>query len=216
MKKDFALLLQGLLLSILFVGCEPKNIDKESKSYDEKNKINIEGSKNMKGNEKVLFSFEKSGELKDWMIVNDGVMGGLSKGKISSSNSKTALFKGTVSLENYGGFTSTRTKPKSYGLDGFTGILLHVKGDGKKYQFRLRIDDKFDGISYRYEFTTKANEWITIKVPFNKCVPTFRGRILENVGPVSPEQIQQVGFLISDKQSGDFILEIDWIKAYKE
>jgi monofunctional biosynthetic peptidoglycan transglycosylase len=55
-----------------------------------------------------------------------------------------------------------------------------------------------------------------IDIPFHECVPVFRGRILEDVEPIRPEDIQQIGFLISNKQAGKFQLEIDWIKAYKK
>ncbi len=151
----------------------------------------------------------------DWLIVNDGVMGGLSKSRFSLSDSSTAVFSGNVSLENNGGFASTRTKAMQFQLDGFKGILVRVKGDGKKYQFRIRTNDRFDGISYRYHFETDIDQWQTISIPFNKCVPVFRGQILPDVKPVSPKHIQQVEFLISDKQSGEFYLEIQWIKAYK-
>ena len=115
-----------------------------------------------------------------------------------------------------GGFTSTRTAPRSYGLDGYDGILLRVKGDGKNYQFRLRTDDRFDGTSYRYEFATEVNTWMTIAIPFQEFVPVFRGRILKDVEPIDPEKIQQIGFLIANKQAEDFQLEIDWIKAFKK
>ena len=175
-----------------------------------------EGSENTIQNEKVLFDFQKSGKVNDWRIVNDGVMGGLSQSEIVLSNSNTAIFQGTVSLENNGGFSSIRTSPRFYKLDGYRGIILRLKGDGKKYQFRLRMNDSFDGISYRYQFKTDINQWIIIRVPFNECVPVFRGRILDNVEPITPKKIQQIGFLIADKQAGPFKLEIDWIKAYKK
>jgi monofunctional biosynthetic peptidoglycan transglycosylase len=175
-----------------------------------------ENSENKIQNEIVLFNFQKSDEVNDWRIVNDGVMGGLSQSEIILSDSSTAVFQGTVSLENNGGFSSTRTSPRFYNLAGYNGIMLRIKGDGKKYQFRLRMDDRFDGISYRYQFKTDINKWIIVRVPFNKCVPVFRGRVLDDVEPISPKRIQQMGFLISDKQAGSFRLEIDWIKAYKK
>ena len=175
-----------------------------------------EVSQNTIQNEKVLFNFQKSDEVNNWRIVNDGVMGGLSQSEIVLSDSSTAVFQGTISLENNGGFSSTRTNPRFYNLAGYDGIILRLKGDGKKYQFRLRMDDRFDGISYRYLFKTDINKWIIIRVLFNECVPVFRGRLLDDVEPISPERIQQVGFLISDKQAGLFKLEIDWIKAYKD
>ena len=175
-----------------------------------------EGSENTIQNEIVLFNFQTSGELNDWLIVNDGVMGGLSQSEIVLSDNNTAVFQGTVSLENNGGFSSTRTSPRSYNLAGFDGISVRLKGDGKKYQFRLRTNDRFDGIAYRYHFKTDINKWIIIRVPFNECVPVFRGRALDDVEPISPNKIQQIGFLISDEQAGSFKLEIDWIKAYKK
>ena len=169
----------------------------------------------MEQNEMVIFDFKNSDKNENWIIVNDSVMGGLSKSEFFISDSNTAIFRGTVSLENNGGFTSTRTRPRLFKLDEFKGILIRLKGDGKKYQFRIRTNDRFEGVAYRYQFTTEIGQWMTIKVPFNKCVPVFRGRILNNVAPISPKMIQQIGFLIADNQAGQFRLEIKWIKAYK-
>ena len=165
--------------------------------------------------EVIVFDFGTTANMDGWLVVNDGVMGGLSNSRIILSDSNTAVFSGNVSLENNGGFASTRTKALQFNLDGFKGILIRVKGDGKKYQFRIRTDDRFEGVSYRYHFETDIDQWQTISIPFDKCVPVFRGRILPNAEPVSPKDIQQVGFLISDKQSGEFQLEVQWIKAYR-
>ena len=172
--------------------------------------------KSMDQQESLIYDFKNDGEIGNWRIVNDGVMGGLSKSEIVYTDGNTAIFRGIVSLENNGGFASTRTIPRSYELDGHDGILIRVKGDGKKYQFRVRTNDRFDGISYRYQFTTKLNTWMIIDIPFHECVPVFRGRILRDVETILPEEIQQLGFLISNKQAGKFQLEIDWIKAYKK
>jgi len=167
-------------------------------------------------NEIVLFDFQQSDEVKKWFVVNDDVMRGLSQSEIILKEGNSAVFQGNVSLENNGGFSSTRTIPQLYNLAGYDGIIVRLKGDGKKYQFRLRMDDRIDGISYRYHFKTDTNKWITIRIPFNECVPVFRGRVLDGVEPLAANRIQQIGFLISDKQSGLFKLEIDYIKAYKK
>ena len=55
-----------------------------------------------------------------------------------------------------------------------------------------------------------------IEIPFHKCIPVFRGRILKDIESILPEEIQQIGFLISNKQAENFQLEIDWIKAYQK
>jgi len=163
----------------------------------------------------VLFDFRKQDDLVDWRVVNDGVMGGLSRGEIIMTGSGTAVFQGILSLENNGGFSSTRTLPRPYNLVGYEGITLRVRGDGNMYQFRLHLDDLFDSVAYRCRFQTEAGAWMLVEIPFNECVPVFRGRELSSVGPAVPAKIQQIGFLISDKQAGSFRLEVDWIKAYR-
>lgn len=162
-----------------------------------------------------LFDFSTAEEIAYWRIVNDGVMGGRSQGTMTSSADNTAIFKGTISLENNGGFASTRTVSRAYELADYSGVVLRVQGDGKPYQFRLRTDNRFDGIAYRYEFDTVAGEWAEVQIPFAELVPVFRGRVLNNVGPVDPAAIQQLGFLFGNKQAEAFRLEIDWISAYK-
>lgn len=193
-----------ILSSFILVSCFlPLSLANESSESGIKNEI-------------ILFDFQQPHEVNNWLVVNDGVMGGLSQSEIVLTGSNTAVFQGTVSLENNGGFSSTRTIPQVYNLTGYDGIIIRLKGDGKKYQFRLRMDDRFDGISYRYHFKTDINKWITIRIPFNECVPVFRGRVLDGVEPLSANRIKQIGFLISDKQSGLFKIEIDNIKAYKK
>jgi len=165
--------------------------------------------------ELMLINFKNAGEKADWMIVNDDVMGGISSSKMIYSDTGTAVFTGTVSLENNGGFASTRREAGSYNLDDYIGLLLRIKGDGQKYQLRLRTDNRWDGVSYRAHFATTADSWITVRVPFSEFVPVFRGRIMKNVPALSPANIKQIGFLIADKQAGTFRLEIEWIKAYR-
>ena len=46
----------------------------------------------------------------DWKVVNDGVMGGVSKGGMSDMGN-VMLFEGYLSLENNGGFSSVQVKP---------------------------------------------------------------------------------------------------------
>ena len=165
--------------------------------------------------ERILIDFNNTDEKENWQIINDDVMGGVSQSEIIFNDTGTATFQGRISLENNGGFASTRSKSHSYRLGGYIGLHVRIRGDGKEYQLRVRTDNRFDGISYRYRFATQPETWMNIRVPFSEFVPTFRGRILSNVPPISPEQIQQVGFLISDKQAGKFRIDIDWVKAYR-
>ncbi len=55
-----------------------------------------------------VFDFSKESSLRNWVIINDGVMGGLSRGQLTLSPEGYGKFSGTVSLANNGGFTSIR------------------------------------------------------------------------------------------------------------
>jgi hypothetical protein len=161
----------------------------------------------------IDFASPKSGAR--WRIVNDGVMGGLSQSQMSVTTEQTGVFQGTVSLENNGGFASVRTEPADFGLAPSKGLELRVRGDGKRYQLRLRTDRDWDGIAYRATFETADGEWTTIRLDFRDCIPSYRGRPVPSAPVLDPARIRQIGFLISDKQEGSFRLEVGSIKAYQ-
>ena len=163
----------------------------------------------------IILDFSRAEDKESWQIVNDGVMGGISQSEIVFSESGGLIFRGTVSLENNGGFASSRRSAQAYNLGGYSGMLLQIRGDGKDYQLRVRTDNRFDGISYRYRFTTQPGTTKIIRVPFTDFEPVFRGRVIQDAAPLSPENIQQIGFLIADKQAGQFSIAVDWIKAFK-
>jgi len=160
----------------------------------------------------VLVDFGKPDMQGRWWIVNDGVMGGISKSELVYSGEGTAIFRGYVSIENNGGFASTRTEPKPLGVsNNHTGFQLRVRGDGKAYQFRVEARTQWGDVTYRYRFVTRAGEWMTIEVPFKQLQPVWRGRILNNAPPASPRAMRQLGFMISDGQEGPFQFEFERI-----
>ncbi len=159
----------------------------------------------------LVESFEVPTRL-NWRIINDGVMGGLSDSELQILPEGVGKFKGNVSLENNGGFASTRGLLAVLPSEPFTKIKLRIKGDGKKYSFRIRTDGQYDGVSYKNDFETKAGVWQEVILNLVDFKPTWRGRTLTNIPPIEPTQIRQIGFLISDKQAGGFTLLIDWIK----
>ena len=86
----------------------------------------------------TLFDFTTDVNMDRWAVVNDGVMGGLSKGKLEVTAEGHGRFTGTVSLENYGGFTSIRCAVADIATTENSRIQLRIKGDGKNYQFRVK------------------------------------------------------------------------------
>jgi len=156
----------------------------------------------------VLYDFGKEDKLAGWYTVNDDVMGGRSTCSFAVDAEGNAVFKGHVSLENYGGFSSVHYRFEPIDTEGFQYLSLRVKGDGKRYQVRIknRISDYYSYISY---FNT-SGEWQTVKVPLEKMYPSFRGRTLE-MPNFEGGKIEEIALLIGNKTEEDFRLEIDKI-----
>ena len=163
----------------------------------------------------TIANFADSSEAGRWIVVNDNVMGGISKGTMSLTEENCLVFAGTLSMENNGGFASIRRQPTDLGIGAYKGIRIRVKGDGRSYQFRVRLDKNFDGIAYKQDFQTTSDAWVEIDLPFAGFLPTYRGRILPDAKPLVAAEISQIGFLIADKIEGPFSLIIDNIAAYR-
>jgi monofunctional biosynthetic peptidoglycan transglycosylase len=62
-------------------------------------------------------------------------------------------------------------------------------------------------------FETKAGTWQEVFIPFSEMVPLFRGFIVDEAGTLAPATIRSFGMMVTDKQEGNFSLEVDWINA---
>jgi len=162
---------------------------------------------------KTLFSFETAEDVGLWYPINDGVMGGMSAGRLEHTADGTLRFVGVVSLENNGGFASCRSRPVEMDLSDYTGILIRVRGDGQRYAFNMQTDIDIRAGSYRCKFTTTRDEWIELYFPFAEFRATSFGVELDNAPPLNTARIRSLGLLISDKQAGPFALDVDWIRA---
>ena len=160
-----------------------------------------------------LFDFNGADSAKEWQTVNDGVMGGVSEGKFKITDTKTMEFLGTLSLANNGGFASVRTKAKRLGLEKGDTLVAKVRGDGREYMLNLYLNKPLIAFSYRATVQTKKDEWIEVKVPLDKFEATSFGRVVKDAGPVKPEEVNSLGFMLSDKKAGPFKMEVESIKV---
>jgi NADH dehydrogenase [ubiquinone] 1 alpha subcomplex assembly factor 1 len=160
----------------------------------------------------VLFDFTTADATSAWQTVNDGVMGGVSEGKFTITDHGTLRFFGRLSLENNGGFASVRSRVKKLGLAKGDAVVVRLRGDGRVYSLNLYLDKPRMAFSDRAAFLTKKDEWIEVKVPLDQFEATSFGRVVMGAGPVTPGEINSVGFMLSDKQAGAFHLEVEWIR----
>jgi uncharacterized surface protein with fasciclin (FAS1) repeats len=150
---------------------------------------------------------------KGWQTVLDGVMGGLSTGRIAAGEGGTLSFTGELSLDNNGGFSQVRTAVPEGTFAGTTGLRMRVKGDGRTYQCDIRSSRvRLMAGGYQRVFDTKPGQWIEVEIPFAECALNSFGQRVRNAAPLDPASIESVGITLSDKKAGPFALEIDWIR----
>ncbi|XGV95532.1 MAG: CIA30 family protein [Leptolyngbya sp. BL-A-14] len=180
-------------------------------------------------NEKVLFDFTNQSTetplLALWGALDDVVMGGVSASTIKQTEN-AVLFTGNVSTANSGGFASVRSRNLEPALDlsGYEGIKLRVKGDGQRYKFLTRDDDKWDSIAYSHSFDTTAGEWIDVQIPFRTLIPVFRAKTLADAAPLNASHVCSLQLMLSKFEydgglnshftAGPFALELQTISAY--
>ncbi len=163
----------------------------------------------------VVFSFDKPESAGQWIAVNDNVMGGVSKGGFRLADDGVLVFSGTLSLENRGGFASIQSVQEPVDLSANAGLLIRVRGDGRKYWLTLKTNRRIIAGSYRVEFDTTPGKWQEIRAPFADFRATSFGRELAGFPPPDPAKVESIGLLIAAKEAGPFSLEAAWIKVYR-
>lgn len=176
----------------------------------------------------LIFDFQNAPEsvIQTWGALDDVVMGGVSASSLQPT-AEGVLFTGKVSTDNSGGFTSVRTRNFEPALDlsSYSGIELRIRGDGQRYKFFVRDGNGWDSIGYGYSFDTVANEWITVKIPFDQMIPVFRAKVVENAPVLGRDRLRSLQVMLSKFeyngalnphfQPGAFRLEIKTIKGYR-
>lgn len=162
---------------------------------------------------RLLFDFAAPTAIDGWRVIDDRIMGGCSLSRPEFIPGGGLRFRGSVSLDNGGGFASIRSPDADYALGDCEGLLLRICGDGKRYKLGLRTDRFFDGISYQAGFSSPDGEWRELLLPFIDFVATHHGRRLTTAAPFDPARIQSFGLFIADRQAGPFHLDVAWIRA---
>ncbi|MDP2320503.1 MAG: CIA30 family protein [Acidobacteriota bacterium] len=163
----------------------------------------------------ALFEFAAPGAAAAWQTVNDGVMGGVSDGRFRITDRQTLEFYGTLSLENNGGFASVRSQPAALGLQAGDTLVARVRGDGREYRFNLYTSGRMRAFSYRAPLKTRAGEWIEVRAPLDSFEATSFGQVQRGMGPVDPQSVTAVGFLLAENTPGPFALEVAWITVLR-
>ncbi|MDH3281102.1 MAG: CIA30 family protein [Gammaproteobacteria bacterium] len=124
----------------------------------------------------------RSGDLRStlgpsWRLITDGVMGGLSSGRVDTgevAGRPCLCLRGQVRLDRNGGFVQagiTLAEDLPFDASGFAGVLLDVYGNDEAYNIHLRTANLWQPWqSYRVSFIARPR-WQTLKLPFDEFRP---------------------------------------------
>ncbi len=148
-----------------------------------------------------------------WQVVNDGVMGGLSRGNIIQDGGAMG-FAGTINTDG-GGFSSIQMPARGL-LDGARMIRVTMRGDARDYQLSLRSDARRWGRSVAYRASLRrepgADGWSVATVSLDKLEPSIFGQRVR-APDFDPAATQLLGFILADGRDGDFAMRVRKIEA---
>lgn len=138
------------------------------------------------------------GQSSGWRLVEDGVMGGVSRGSMALmplDGQNCLRLMGQVSTENNGGFIQL-----SYSVDSklaqqfpnYTGIEIKLRGNNESYNIHLKQRGLFlPWQSFRSSIFAK-DEWQLLKVPFDSFEPYKTSQTLK-LGKINQLALLAIG-----------------------
>jgi monofunctional biosynthetic peptidoglycan transglycosylase len=164
-----------------------------------------------------IIDFGNSAEKnQEWVLLSDNIMGGITKSKIEYTDN-SVLLSGNISLDNYGGFSSIKTKYKSFDLSMFTGIKIKFKSSKQRFVFTLEDDRNWTQPNYINEFSSKKDDtWEEVTIYFKDFKEIVIGEPTGNMMKTkSLNNIVRLGIMTHEKKEGPFSLEVDYIAFIK-
>ncbi|MCX2760776.1 CIA30 family protein [Vibrio sp. Sgm 22] len=157
-----------------------------------------------------MIDFTQANEHQKWTAINDNVMGGVSTGRLVYQG-ETSQFKGELSLENNGGFSSINRSIESISSK-MDSVELTIVGDGRTYQLRFTTWIAGNRTNYKHSFETIKGEQLRKVFQLKDFQAVFRGRLLSGAPELKAQDIKQIGFLIADKKPLPFKLNLTQIQ----
>lgn len=160
--------------------------------------------------EKIDFGLKKDG--KNWQVVNDGVMGGLSQGKAVLTEN-TVLFKGKVSLDNNGGFSSLRSSYSNKELSNYKEVEIKYRSTGISMAMSFSVSRRWYIPNYKTSLQGTKGKWKTVSFKLSELKKHYIGKAVdETLDEEAQKKIIRYGFITDEKKYGDFEFEIDYIE----
>ena len=152
----------------------------------------------------------------DWVMISDNVMGGVTKSTLQYKENSMIL-SGDISLDNYGGFASVKTRFGKFDLSAYKGVKIRFKSTNQKFAFTLEETKNWTMPNFKGSFApAKENTWTEATIYFSDFEEYQIG---EPTGREMKKSVQgnvvRMGIITTEKKEGPFSLEVDYIEFVK-
>lgn len=146
-----------------------------------------------------------------WRPLNDGVMGGLSEGRITWRDGMQ--WQGQTRLENNGGFSSVRSNWSTYDLSGMKRIVIRCKGNGGPFKLTMERSQRW-WMPYLYASFDPSSDWQDVVIDAESIVwsQAFSGDFEALPVAQSLGGVMRLGFMKYDGTAQPFDLEVESIR----
>lgn len=158
----------------------------------------------------LVYRFGNSdGKTNDWSAITDTVMGGLTTASLTYSDNALVL-TGNLSLKNYGGFASVRSRFGSFDLSHYSGVTITYKASNQRFAFTLDRSQNWTQPNYKAPLTaSETNTYSEETLYFADFKEYQIGEATGNSLAASQlSSILRLGFITTEKKEGPFTLEV--------
>jgi hypothetical protein len=177
--------------------------------------ITIASMNSLKSDLNIDFG-SSAGRVKDWYVISDNVMGGVTTSKLEYTENSMVL-SGSLSLKNYGGFSSVKTRFNNYDLSAFKGLKIRYRSSYPKFAFTLENSKYWTYPYYKGHLPdSKPNVWTETTLYFKDFKEYQIGELTGNM--LDQDQLNnmvRLGIMTTDKNEGPFSIEVDYIEFFK-
>lgn len=157
----------------------------------------------------MRYDFGKQGcDRCDWFVVVDGVMGGLSSGRLTIEE-KSMVMAGDISLENNGGFASLRTDYQRYDLSPYSSVVIKYRSTGQDFAMTLNNYRRFWRPQFKVALPDTDNQWVEKTLNFSDFKKMRFDEVLGG-GPSTKElsNVIRLGFISNEKKASPYVFEV--------
>ena len=149
-----------------------------------------------------------SSMVEPWRSINDGVMGGLSEGKIAWKDT-VMLWSGQTSLENNGGFASIRGPWEHHDLRAMNRAIIRCRGNGGPFKMTLETSQRW-WMPYAYTSFNPNDDWQDVVIDVEDF--SWSQAQMGDLRNVAPSQelgdVLRIGLMKYDGTAQPFELEV--------